>query len=295
MPTHDIRRWTPLLLAAVIAAGGWRAATSAQDESAEPAEPTTQVIESAEDAPRISQRLIERALKDLPEDHRLQITIDHFFDRGHSTSTMDREPFVASFVPVDKKGRPNGEQRFHEPRSARPYRTVTWKEGEKTGPERQYTGSPPYLAAEIPWVDGVVHGVRKQFSSNGTVTSELTYEQGVIVGTAKSYNREGKLTRQVPYQDGEMHGKRIDYWPQTGEPRRIVPYVEGQSHGEVIEYHQNGKVKRRTHVREGQLHGPDHLFNDRGDLIEKRYWLDGSLVSEEAFRAAQAKSGSDDK
>jgi len=261
----------------------------ADDQSMTPAEPKTVIIESVDEAPRFGQRLVKDALKELPEGHKLQATVHEFFDTGHGKSSNQLEPYISSLVPVNAKGKKNGEQAFYEPRQGAPSQTITWKNGVKHGPERFYHGWS--VSTEIPWKDGEVHGVRKQFNSEGDVTSETTYENGQIVGTAKSYDHEGRLIREVPYKDGEMHGKRIDYWPQTGEPRRIVPYVKGQSHGEVIEYHLNGKVKRRVMVKNGQLHGKEDLFNDDGEQIEQRYWLDGIMVSEQEYQGATSAQG----
>lgn len=290
MTTPRPTRLAMLLLAAALASAHARPGV-ADDEAITPAQPKTIIIDSVEDAPPFGQHLAKSALKELPEDHKLQATIHEFHDTGHSSSSNQLEPYISSLVPVNAQGEKNGVETFHEPRDRTPTHTITWKNGVKEGPERYYTGRS--VSTEIPWKDGKIHGVRKQFNSKGDVTSQVTYENGQIVGTAKSYDSEGNLIREVPYKDGQMHGKRVDYWPQTGEPRRVVPYVEGQSHGEVVEYHLNGKVKRRVMVQQGQLHGKERVFNDEGEEIAQRFWLDGSQVSEQEYQA-QSGQGNDE-
>lgn len=249
------------------------------------------IISSADEAPKFGQYVVKAIFKKkLPEGaEKLRITVGRFFDQGQSNSSNDFEPYVKVLVPVDAKERAHGEEWFLEPRARGPYRTVEWKHGVKEGMERVYNDRPRFVREEVPWKNDQVHGTRKVFDQEGNVLSESTYKRGKIVGSTKSYDSRGRLLREQPYKDGVKHGKRIDYWPQTGKPKRIVPYVEGQAHGEVIEYHLNEKVKRRVPTAEGQLHGKEEVFSDEGELLEVRYWLDGSLVSRAEFEAAQKK------
>lgn len=301
MMTNLMKRWT-IFAALAVGIGGFAAlpagaADEAQTENdAEQQQPEaekTLVITSADDAPKHGRRDVKKALKDLPEDHKLQITIDQFFDQGHSSSSNEFEPYVASTIPVNKDGKKNGVQHIlPAPRTSSSRRSVTWVDGVKHGPERVYDNRGNVIE-EIPWVKGEIHGERKTFDKKGNVLSVAQYKNGVQVGVSKSYDREGNLLRKVPYKDGQKHGKRIDYWAQTGEPKRIVPYRNGLAHGEVVEYHLNGEVKMRVNTIEGQLHGKQEVFSDEGKLIAERYWWDGSYVSRSEFEARQKQQKKD--
>jgi antitoxin component YwqK of YwqJK toxin-antitoxin module len=289
-----IRKWTILAaLTAGFTGVGITAPAVAADEKADQKAQQgkqaskTYVVTSVEDAPRYGRRQVKKALEKLDEDHKLQITTGQFFDSGHSSSTNEFEPFVASLVPLNKEGEKDGVEHFlPEPRTASGRRSVTWVDGEKHGPEKVYDRRGRVIE-EIPWVEGQKHGVRKTFDAKGNVLSVAHYKNGAQTGVSKSFDSEGNLLRKVPYKDGQKHGKRVDYWSQTGEPKRIVPYRNGLAHGEVVEYHLNGEVKMRVNTVEGQLHGKQEIFSDEGKLIAKRYWWDGSYVSQSEFEAKQ--------
>lgn len=276
--------WTIALIAAVAlpAAVAW--AQEAGDEADDG--PKNVIVESVDDAPKFGSRIVEKRLKKLDEDHKLQITIGRFFDQGHTTSSNEFEPYVAAAVPVNKEGERDGVQMFHRPRSGSAERSVVWADGVKQGPEKVYGRGGKVIEIK-PWVDNKIHGEVKTFDLEGNVLSVAHYEKGVQVGVSKSFDSEGRLLREVPYKDGEKHGKRVDYWPQTGEPKRVVPYRKGLAHGEVVEYHLNGEVKRRVNTIEGQLHGREEVFSDEGKLITVRYWWDGGMVSQSEFEAKQ--------
>jgi len=289
-----IRKWTMAVsLIAGVAGAALTAPAAAADEKAEAGDqsPDTLIVTSPDDAPRYGRREVKKALEQLGEDHRLQITTGQFFDSGHSSSTNEFEPFVASMVPVNKEGEKDGVERFlPEPRAASRSRSVTWVEGVKHGPERIYDKRGNVIE-EIPWVEGKIHGVRRTFDADGNVRSVAHYEQGVQTGVGKSFDSEGNLLREVTYKDGRKHGKRVDYWAETGDPKRVVPYRNGRAHGEVVEYHRNGEVKMRVQVMEGQLHGKQEVFSERGKLRDVRYWWEGSSVSHREFEAKQKRKG----
>lgn len=275
----------------VIGLGAWVAAPAVGQDN-EPAEGgdsvDVKIIESVDDAPRHGKRAVKEALKKLDDEHRLQVTIGQFFDQGHSTSTNEFEPYVASSVPVNKEGKKDGiELTYPAPRRPGGLRSVTWVDGVKHGEEkvRDRKGN---VIEVIPWVEGEIHGERKTFDAEGNVLSVAHYDKGVQTGVSKAFDSEGNLIREVPYKDGEKHGKRIDYWAQNGEPKRIVPYRNGLAHGEVVEYHLNGKVKMKVNTIKGQLHGKQVRYSDEGKVITELYWWEGSMVSRSEFEANQA-------
>jgi antitoxin component YwqK of YwqJK toxin-antitoxin module len=167
---------------------------------------------------------------------------------------------------------------------------MPYEHGVRHGTELQHAGTRGYLAAEVPWVKGVRHGVRKAYYSDGSLMTETRYVKGEITGKSKSYDQEGNLTRTLEYKDGQKHGERLDYWPENGNVKRRVQYKNGQAVGEAIEYHLNGELKRKFTIRNGRMHGREVLYNDEGELIRKRFWLDGDPVSESKFKSAQGET-----
>ena len=106
-------------------------------------------------------------------------------------------------------------------------------------------------------------------------------------GTSKNLIAEGKLLCQTRFVDGLKHGEKVEYWAETGEPRRIIPYKDGRAHGTMKAWHLNGELKRRVSCRDGLLHGEEVVFSDEGKVITRRFWLDGEMVSRAEFELAQ--------
>jgi len=208
--------------------------------------------------------------------------------------------YVASIVSLDEKGRPHG-GKLH-------YASARWNErthltpyvhGVKHGTEVEYTGwgggGGSWKVAENPWVEGEMTGIRKTFDKAGNIVSNTPYKKGKAAGTSRTFNAEGELLSETPFVDGRKHGRKVDYWPRSGEPRRVIPYKNGRAHGTMKAYHLNGKLKRRVTCRDGLLHGEEVLFSDEGKLITRRFWLAGEMVSRSRFELAQRASAGENE
>jgi antitoxin component YwqK of YwqJK toxin-antitoxin module len=201
--------------------------------------------------------------------------------------------FARSIVTLDEKGRPHGKElRYLSPRWNERERLVPWVHGVKHGEELEYSGwgNKVVVSTRFPWKQGEMTGTRRKFYQSGELLSETPYIKGEPHGKSRSYDREGRLLSEAIYVNGRMHGKKIDYWPETGEPRRIIPYREGLAHGQMQAYHLNGQLKRQVACRTGMLHGEEVVYNDEGKLLERRFWLDGDPVSRAEFEVAQRQA-----
>ncbi|MFO7872008.1 MAG: toxin-antitoxin system YwqK family antitoxin [Kiritimatiellia bacterium] len=245
-------------------------------------ETVTKVIEKLEDAPARGRRPLKDAFEQLPEGCKIRITVDRFFDQGHSTSSGLFEPYVSSFVPVNAEGKEDGVQRFLET-NQRVSKTVTWKEGVKDGPECVYNVWPRYKKAEVPWVKGKIEGTRKTFYENGNVRSETPYKDGEPHGLAKNYSTNGRVTRECTMKQGVRDGKLVDYWPRTAQPRRVITYDMGKVQGIVREFYENSQLKREVPFENDTMHGEEKRFEENGEPARSRYWINGDLVSKTEF------------
>ena len=271
-------KFMSLHLAVVLIAG---MAVQAPGQSSQDEKPVL-VITTLDEIPVHSQRALKQPLEELPENYKMQVTIDRFYFFGQTGSTNRFEPYVAEYVPVNAQGKKDGQECFLS-QSNRIYRTVVWENGVKNGVEQHYNENPRYLTAEIPWKNDVIEGVRKTYYEDGSIRSETPHAKGQPHGIAKSYSKDGKVTRNCTMKEGKRHGRLVDTWPETGKPRRIIQYDMGEVTGVVKEYYSNGQLKRQVPFVENIMHGEEKVYEENGEPAKSRYWIGGDLVSKTEF------------
>lgn len=239
------------------------------------------IASSPADLPERTRRHAAHAFKKLPDGYSMRVTLGYFFDHGHSASSNQREPYVASLQPLNPAGKADGVETLYEMRNPRPLRTITWKDGEKHGPEIIYIDGKP--ETEIPWVKGEIEGVRKTYYPDGSVRSETTYRDNEPHGASKSYAVDGALTRDAQMRNGKRHGTLTDYWSSTGKPRRVIEYREGRVQGVVREYYADGEIKREIPFQDDMMHGEEKEYEVDGSLRHSRFWIEGDRVGRAEF------------
>ncbi|WP_010665580.1 toxin-antitoxin system YwqK family antitoxin [Marinilabilia salmonicolor] len=117
-------------------------------------------------------------------------------------------------------------------------------------------------------------GLWKSFYKNGTLKHEITYDKGMARGPAKFYYRDGQL-----WEEGYWD---IDHWKGT----YILYHANGQKFyewnyndagarsGEQKYFHANGEVQYTGNWKNGNIDGEILVFNNRGELQEKREYTD---------------------
>lgn len=60
----------------------------------------------------------------------------------------------------------------------------------------------------MPYVDGIVNGVGREYYETSGLKMEMTYVDAVANGTAKFYDQDGKLSAEANYKDGKKTGRR---------------------------------------------------------------------------------------
>lgn len=228
--------------------------------------------------------------KQLPKGQTYRLTVDRFFDSGHSESSEKFEFFVHRICPVDEEGRKHGEELvFTRGRGLGGDQVVSWKHGVRHGPEKTFARSPvkdvgTYVRIEIPWVDGKIHGRKLVRDASGKVTSETTFVHGQQEGVAVGYGPDGNVVSRVPYRDGKKNGKAVYYFPGTEQLKREATYQDDRINGETVEYYPNGKLKRKMTVKDSRMHGVVELYDEEGELKRQVYYLDGENVTEAEYR-----------
>ncbi len=233
--------------------------------------------------------------KDLPADHRLEIATRRTVVPGKGY-VVDS---VQHITPVDAKGRKDGVQTLYRLGYILEH-SITWKRGVRHGPEKFFSHarnqrgrSFNYLQKVVPWVDGVIRGVRRVYHPNGELLAQTTYENGRAVGVSRRYNEHGRLVRTTPCKNGLPHGIAVDYY--ACRPRRVIPVRDGKVEGVVIDYNWPGRIIKKTRYK-GKLdlglipfaagkepEGISRSFNEDGSRAEWRD-ADGNVVQTVEYR-----------
>lgn len=268
-------------LAGVLAAGVLAAAPPSSEEPPEDAITVASLAEvPATEVKNVQQRLLA-FLKDLPPGHKVKIVMVNFGGGGGAPIR-----YAQSMTPLGADGQPDGTELGWCDWYRAPVHMVPYKNGKRQGVEKLFTmEQEPWLNAEIPWVEGRLHGVRKTYHRSGKTASEATYVNGELTGETRGFSPDGKLIRVAPYVKGKRHGEVTDYWPETGKVQQVVLYTNGQVNGVSHAWYANGQMKWERPFRNNRQHGIERCFDGQGKLEKTKYWVDGDEVDEATFKA----------
>jgi len=231
---------------------------------------------------------VRKMLEELPPDHRVKPEIEHQW----SDDEQERIPRLVSVTPVNAEGKADGEAYYF----GAELRVVPYKNGVKDGVEKRYWvpghGEKGRLVAEIPWKEGHIHGVKRIYHrANGKLQMEVPYKDGRRQGIAKTYDLPGRLVKVTPYVDDRMHGQAVDYYPGTEQEKKVIPFRRGKVHGVVREDYEDGTPKRELPARDDVFHGIEKQYDEKGELVLTRYWLEDDIVSKEEYLEAEKAEG----
>jgi antitoxin component YwqK of YwqJK toxin-antitoxin module len=227
---------------------------------------------------------IKPLLASLPEGHRLRLE----FNTAPRSTTGYKEDirYVRLATAVAADGKPDGQEVEFSDHYRRAVRATEYRNGIRQGVERQYDVDTGVLLGETPWEKGAIHGVKRLFHPNGKPASETTYEKGVIVGPGRSFDAGGRLIRVVNHANGKRDGETIDYWADKPEVvQRTIPYKNDLVEGVAKGFYLNGRIKWERPFRNNRQHGVEKQYAADGAVEKTLYWLDGTPVSAEEYRA----------
>ena len=120
------------------------------------------------------------------------------------------------------------------------------------------------LHCEIPYVDGVKHGIERYWYTNGQLKYKNPY---VCIGNLK--NKE----------NGKLHSIR-EAWYDNGQLWYKYPLVHGEIHGICREWHLNGKLSKEILYKNGNKHGTEKHWYDNGYLKYEISNINGKLCKQ---------------
>ena len=226
---------------------------------------------------------VREMLKELPESHRVKPQIKYKW----SDDERRHYPQLIALTPLGPDGKPDGTERHFGTEE----RFVPYHRGRKHGTEMAYSLSggdgKRRLVNETPWKKGKIHGTKKVYHPrNGKLHMEVPCENGRRQGEAKTYDLPGRLVKVTPYKNDKTHGKVIEYFPGTEQEKKVIPFRRGKVHGVVFEYYEDGSLKRELPARDDHFHGIEKAYDEKGQLIRTRYWLDDEIVSKDNYLKA---------
>ncbi len=281
------RRGVPAIALALLFATLAAAQESDTEDVASGGGTQTIIATQPADVPTGFQGLVKDRLAKAPAGAKVRLVLAQIFDQSPKKVIT----YLYAVATLDADGQPDGEESFHKPWRQGATHTITWKHGVKDGPERFYSPTDDgrfWLNSEIPWQAGKIHGVKRTIFITGKVQNETTYVAGEASGPAVSYDEQGRITRRGEMRAGKRHGEMVDFWPETGKPKRVVQYADGKAVGLSKEFYANGQVKRELPFLDNAMHGEEKQYDADGTLARTRWWLRGDSVSEEEFRTRAA-------
>lgn len=120
------------------------------------------------------------------------------------------------------------------------------------------------------WLRGVLHGITRLWSMDGTLETEISYSLGVVTRWAE-LNSDGTLRTESLNLHGEGHGTSKE-WYAHGTLRSEMHYVDGEKSGEANYFYADGSDSLRCHYENGELQGSLRRWYQNGNLqLEAEY------------------------
>jgi len=127
------------------------------------------------------------------------------------------------------------------------------------------------------YVNGQRNGLWKTFYKSGTLKHEITYNNGIAKGPARFYYRDGSLWEEGYWNENHWQGEYSLYHANGKKFYEWHYNDSGRREGEQKYYHANGKLKYTGTWEDGNIAGELRIYNEKGQLTEKRKYAEGSF------------------
>ena len=136
---------------------------------------------------------------------------------------------------------------------------------------------------EAPYIDGVRHGVFKQWDENGRLLGQYEFRNGS--GTVKVYDSTGFLIKEETFVNNVKNGWAME-WAPISQVWDIYCYVNGKIHGLGCEFGAGGVLLEMIWLQDGAWSGPNLKFSNGGEIVKKSWHRRGAELSEEDYAKA---------
>lgn len=132
------------------------------------------------------------------------------------------------------------------------YKLSIYKAGMIIGKSRIYYDGEygKYVAEEIPYINGKINGISKEYYKGGKLKYEIPYTNNKINGVMKGYWETSALAGKYPYTNDEKNGVVKGYY-ENGRLAGETPFTNGKENGVEKRYDENGKIESETTYTNG--------------------------------------------
>jgi uncharacterized protein len=115
-----------------------------------------------------------------------------------------------------------------------------------------------------------------QVTFDGGNTYYVDSSQSILCnGKFRTFYPKFKLKTSTNYENGKMAGEFVEYFPD-GKIKAQFNYKDNLIEGEAVEYYpEEGILKSKYHFLHGEKHGICIDYNEMGELIESKNYVNG--------------------
>lgn len=152
-----------------------------------------------------------------------------------------------------KDGFKHGQEIIYEIDEAKPRIMFTYVNGVKEGEAKifNYPNGEQELAESVMYKNDRRNGLYRKYVK-GKLAQEDEFVNDVLEGEERFYTTEGKLLSITPYVNGSVNGVRKIYYP-NGKIKFADTYVNGKRDGEMLYYDDQGNVIKKEMYRNDTL------------------------------------------
>jgi len=111
--------------------------------------------------------------------------------------------------------------------------------GKKEGELKEYKKNK--LNLSINYINGIKHGLYKEYYDNGNIRIECNYSDEQKHGLYKKYYDNGNIRIECNYIDDKKNSEYKEYY-DNGQIKEICNYIDDKKNGEYKEYYDNGQL-----------------------------------------------------
>ena len=182
------------------------------------------------------------------------------------------------------------------------YYEAVFKKGFPDGSWKHYKYN--VLAEECNYKEGLLHGDRIEYFSDGTKKSVQHFVNGKAEGTFVTYSSKNKVESEVNYKNGLQDGAEV-FYDSEGNIRSSVKYVAGKEtglkkqlfsdyeltanykngnyDGDYSEIYTNGNVKITGHYTDGKKDGTWEFGKKDGNKIRTEEYANDDKIKETIY------------
>ncbi len=138
----------------------------------------------------------------------------------------------------------------------------------------------------------LARGEYRMGKRNGSWVRVHTIDKDTIFALPVYRGFEKPLTSSAMLDDGELNG----VWTVTdakGRKASQCHFDKGKQHGQATWWHPNGQIQRTAYYKDGLIEGELREFNNRGELIVKETYMEGSRLDTDVTNHTKGKKRSE--